>query len=109
SAANEPELAITMRRLVQVHKIHVDCRPWQLTVELSVQMHERLIERFQRRNPHLCGGERVHPEDQADAVLCAVGLESQFVHGLGRGHDGLGNNPDWDLLLTRQAADYLAR
>ena len=41
-AADEPELAVAVGRLVQVHEVHVDRRPGDVAVELRVQVRERL-------------------------------------------------------------------
>ena len=41
---DEPELAVAVRGLVEVHEVHVDLRPRQLAVELRVQVQERLAE-----------------------------------------------------------------
>src|SRR5512135_113303 len=62
-APNEPELPIAMCRLIEVHEIHVDARPWQLGTELSVQMEERSLQGLEARNPHLGRREGVHPRD----------------------------------------------
>ena len=80
------ELAIAVRRLVQVHEVHVDLRPRELAVELRVQVEERLLERAETGDPHLRGRERVHPGDQADALLGGVRLEEQSVDRLGARH-----------------------
>jgi len=44
-AADEPKLAVAMRGLVQVHKVHVDLRPRNFTVVLGVQVRQRLRQR----------------------------------------------------------------
>src|SRR3954470_12058608 len=67
SARKEGELAIAMRRLVQVHEIHVDSRPRQILIELSVQVDERLLQGLEAADPHLCRRKRMHPRDQTDA------------------------------------------
>jgi len=38
------ELAIAVRRLVEVHEVHVDGRPGQLDVGLGVQVQQRLLQ-----------------------------------------------------------------
>ena len=43
-ASDEPELAVAVGRLVQVHEVHVDLRPGQLAVELRVQVRHRLAQ-----------------------------------------------------------------
>ena len=64
AAADETKLAVAMRGLVQVHEIHVNGRPGDLTVVLRVQMQERFLQEAQTRDPHLGGREGVHPGDQ---------------------------------------------
>src|SRR5690606_6359322 len=55
SSNNEPVFPIAVSRLVQVHEIHVDLTPGQFTVELGVEMRERLLQTCEPRYPHLCG------------------------------------------------------
>ena len=43
SRLDEPELAVAVCRLVQVHEVHVDLGPRQLAVELGVQMEQGLL------------------------------------------------------------------
>src|SRR3954466_1623923 len=74
SARKESKLAIAMRRLVQIHEVHVDGRPRQILIELSVQVDERLLQRLQSADPHLCRRKGMNPGDQTDAVLRAIGL-----------------------------------
>ncbi len=47
------ELAVAVRRLVQVHEVHVDRRPRQLDVRLGVQVQQRRAESVQAGDPHL--------------------------------------------------------
>ncbi|CAB4917609.1 unannotated protein [freshwater metagenome] len=69
-----PELAITVRSLVQIHELHVDRGPGQRHSGLRVQVQQWNIERVQACDPHLGRRESVHPGDDADAVLGGVGL-----------------------------------
>ena len=62
-AGEKTELAIAVRRLIQVHEVHVDRRPWQLAVELRMKMHKWLTQRLKSGNPHFCRRERMHPHD----------------------------------------------
>ena len=41
---DEPRFAVAVRRLIEVHEIHVDGVPRQLAIELGVEMEERLLE-----------------------------------------------------------------
>ncbi len=76
-ARNMPKLAIPMRRLVQVHKIHVNRRPRQRPIELRVQMQKGLRQRLQPRNPHLCRRERVHPQDQPRTLFRHIRVSTE--------------------------------
>ena len=69
--ADVAELAVAVRRLVEVHEVHVDRVPRQITIELRVQMGQGLFQRLQSRDPHLGGRKRVHPADHADARSAA--------------------------------------
>jgi hypothetical protein len=80
---DEAELATAMRRLVQVHEVHVDGGPRQFTVELGVQVQEWPGERSQPGDPHLRWREGMHPEDEADAVLLTVGVATECAHLFG--------------------------
>ena len=55
---DEPELAVAVGRLVQVHEVHVDLRPGQLAVELRVQVRQRLRE-LGEPAIHIFAGEKV--------------------------------------------------
>ena len=57
------ELAIAVRGLVEVHEIHVDLGPRQGHVGLGMEMEQRRLQRIQTGDPHLRGGEGVHPGD----------------------------------------------
>src|SRR6266480_4908040 len=41
-AGEKTKLAIAVCRLIEVHEVHVDRRPWQLAVELGMKMHKWL-------------------------------------------------------------------
>ena len=91
------ELAVTVRGLVQVHEVHVDVRPRQGHVGLRVQVQQRLAERLKTADPHLRGGERVHPRDQADARVIGVGVEAEPPDGRRVGEHRLPHHADHDL------------
>src|SRR5699024_7684650 len=61
------ELAVAVRGLVEVHEVHVDRGPGQLHVRLGVQVQQRGAQGVQALDPHLRGGEGVHPGDDAHA------------------------------------------
>ena len=54
----ESRLAITMRRLVQIHEIHVDRLPRQITIELRMEMGNRLASDI-KPAIHIFDGENV--------------------------------------------------
>ena len=97
AGADEPELAVAVGALVEVHEVHVDVGPGDVAVELRVQVHERLAQGAQPGDPHLGRGEGVHPGDQPDAVGGGVGLHANLVDRLRRRHDRLEDDLDRDL------------
>jgi carbon starvation protein len=56
-------LAVAVGSLVEIHEIHVDVAPWQIAIELRVQVQKRLFKQREPADPHLGGRESVHPED----------------------------------------------
>ena len=92
----EPELAVTMGGLVQVHEVHVDGGPRDLVVELRVQVEERLLEATQAGDPHLGRRERVHPGDEPDACVARIRLLAQPPDLVREGQDGLDHHLDRD-------------
>ena len=62
-------LSVAVRRLVQVHEIHVDLVVGKLLIRLGVQMQQGLGQDLKALDPHLCRGEGVHPGDDADTVV----------------------------------------
>ena len=65
---DESEFAVAVGALVQVHEIHIDRAPGDIAVELGMQVGEGFLEDLQAADPHLGGGEGVHPGDDADTV-----------------------------------------
>ena len=92
----EPELAVAMGGLVQVHEVHVDGGPRDLVVELRMQVEERLLEATQAGDPHLGRRERVHPGDEADARVARIRLLAQPPDLVGAGQDRLDDDLDRD-------------
>ena len=66
---DEAELAVTVRRLIQVHEVHVNGIIRQLLVGLRVKMQERLLKKLKSLDPHFRRGKCMHPGDNADAVI----------------------------------------
>ena len=50
---DETELAVTVRRLIEVHEVHINRVVRKLLICLRVQMKERLSELLQALDPHL--------------------------------------------------------
>ena len=73
SGHDEAVLTIPVRRLIQVHEVHVDGVPCDLAVVLSVEMEYGLAEEFQAVDPHLGRRERMAPGNQPNAVGARVG------------------------------------
>ena len=70
------ELAVAVGGLVQVHEVHVDLAPGEIAVELGVEMEKRLPQSLQAGDPHPRRRERVHPGDDADALVGGAGLDA---------------------------------
>jgi hypothetical protein len=88
--------SVAVRRLVQVHEVHVDFSPGEIAVELRVQVEERLRQCRQTTDPHLGRRERVHPGDHADAGGRGVRLEAQPADRLRALDDRSVENADGD-------------
>ena len=81
------KLAVSVCALVQVHEVHVHGVPWNLCVELCMEVEQRLVQYLQAVNPHLCRREGVHPCDDAYTLLVVVGLcedVGHFLRAVGR-------------------------
>ena len=74
---NEPGFAVTVGGLIEVHEVHIDRAPRQVSIELSVQVKERLLQDIQTPDPHFGRRERVHPYHQATAVRIRVGGDAE--------------------------------
>jgi hypothetical protein len=97
------ELAVAVRGLVEVHEVHVDLRPGQLDIGLGVQVQQRLAERVEPGDPHLGGGEGVHPGDDAHAGVARCRLQACSPDGVTGGEDRLPDQPDVELVRERLA------
>src|SRR5262249_57221384 len=106
---DEPELAVAVRRLVQVHEVHVDLAPREIAVELRVQVEQRLPESREPGDPHLRGRERVHPRDDADARRGGVRLAHHGQDRIGARRDALLDAANRNVLLRVERSGYLAR
>ena len=94
---HEAELASAVGGLVQVHEVHVDLAPGEIPVELGVKLQQGLLQLAQRRDPHLGGGEGVHPHHEPDAALVVIGIAGYRAYLVQGGAGGL------EHYLDRQA------
>ena len=81
--------AVPVRRLVQVHEVHVDAVPGDLDIGLGRQVQQGLAQDLEASDPHLRGAERVHPRDDAEDAVVRAGLEHRSLDGVGILQDGL--------------------
>ena len=81
--------AVTVRRLVQVHEVHVDAVPGDLDIGLGRQVQQGLAQDLEASDPHLGGAEGVHPGDDAEDAVVRAGLEHRTLDGVGVLQDGL--------------------
>ena len=63
------EFSVSMRRLIQIHEVHIDRIVWKSLICLCVQMKQRLSQFLKALNPHLGRRKRMHPCDHAGAVI----------------------------------------
>jgi hypothetical protein len=103
------ELTVAVRRLVEVHEVHVDVGPGQLDIGLRVQMQQRLAEEVEPRDPHLRRTEGVHPRDHSHARVGGVRLERQPSYRICVGENGLGHDRGPDGVGTVQRLGHLER
>ena len=109
AGVDEARLPVAVRRLVQVHEVHVDRVPGQVTTELGMEMDERLLQRVQPAHPHFRGRKRVHPEDQPGAVRIGVRVEAKLGDFIRRRQQGLEAGLERELGRVRKRARDLLR
>ena len=83
AAADMTELDVAVSRLVEVHEVHVDGVPWEVSIILGVEVEQRLLQCLQTLDPHLGGREGVHPGDDTHALLVVVGCLHDGFHLVG--------------------------
>ncbi len=88
AGVDEARLPVAMGGLVEVHEVHVDRVPREITIELGVKMDERLLKRVQPAHPHLRWRERVHPKDEASAVRIGIRVKAKLGDFVGRRQQG---------------------
>ena len=81
-------LPVSMRRLVQVHEIHIDLVIGDIPVILRHKMAVGLPQNLQTVDPHLAGRKSVAPGNQAAAFLLIIGLP----HNCGNLFSGFGGS-----------------
>ena len=81
--------AVTVRRLVQVHEVHVDAVPGDLDIGLGRQVQQGLAQDLEASDPHLRGAKGVHPGDDAEDTVVRAGLKHRSLDGVGVLQDGL--------------------
>ena len=109
AGVDEARLPVAVRGLVQVHEVHVDRVPGQVTIELGVKMDERLLKRVQPAHPHFRGRKRVHPKDEAGAVRIGVRVEAKLGDFVRRRQQGLEFGLERELGRGRKRARDLLR
>ena len=101
------ELTIAVRRLVQVHEVHVDLVPRQREVHLGVQVQQGLSQSIEPGDPRLCRREGVHPRDDTDALIRGARLDARPAYLCCSGEHRLPDQADTDLRAGVQQCDYL--
>ena len=97
AAHDEAEFPVAVCALVKVHEIHIDLVPGDVPVELGMQVKEGFVENAESADPHFCGGESMHPGNDAYAVRGIVGFDAGLVDLFG-GFDGRAvNDPYGDV------------
>ena len=87
------ELTVAVRALVEVHEVHVDVVPWNLLMVLGMQVEKGFAKDLHALDPHLSGGEGMHPADHADALAVYVGAGHDICHFFG----AVGSTSIYDL------------
>jgi len=77
------ELTVAVSALVEVHEVHVDVVPWYLLIVLGMQVEKGFAKDLHALDPHLSGGEGMHPADHTDALAVYVGTGHDIGNLLG--------------------------
>src|SRR5450756_1137594 len=70
------KLSVAVGGLIEIHEVHVDQAPWEIAVELRMEMEEWLREGLKSGDPHSGRREGVHPGDHADALVGRARLDA---------------------------------
>ncbi len=89
---DKPVLAVAVGGLVQVHEVHVDAVPRDVSVELRVDVQQGLLKRLEAADPHLGRRKRVHPGNHAGAGRVVVRLHDGAVDFFRISHDRMEND-----------------
>jgi len=109
SCVDKSVLPIPVRRLIQVHKIHIDGIPGDIAVELCVQVQKGLLIFQKTTNPHLGGRKRVHPSDDPRTFRIGVGFSEQRNDIFGGCRDtGLNHGGRYRIGLVEKSVMILA-
>jgi len=85
------------------------CAPWQIAVELGVEVDEGLAQLVEATDPHLGRREGVHPQHQTGAARITVGRQAQGADVIAGGHHRLEHQRHRQLLRRVETGDHLAR
>ncbi|MNY33766.1 hypothetical protein D3C86_1680600 [compost metagenome] len=77
---HKSKLTVAMSTLVQVHKIHINATPWNVTVELGMQVKQRFLKDIQTSDPHFRRREGMHPGDYANTIYIDISLLQRFKY-----------------------------
>ena len=105
---DEAELAVSVRRLVQIHKVHINARVRDVTVELRIELKERLAV---GRQPaiHIFAGLNVCIQAMIPAQESLAFAFKQRADAVRSKHGRLPYNPARHARVSVQALDHLAR
>src|SRR5688572_29734769 len=73
------KFTVSVSTLIQVHKVHVNTLPWDIAIELSVQMKQRFPQYLKATNPHFSWRKSVHPCNYSNTVLAGIGITDTFI------------------------------
>ena len=101
--------AVPVRRLVQVHEVHVDAVPRNFDIGLGRQVQQGLAQDLEASDPHLRGAKGVHPGDDAEDTVVRAGLKHRSLDGVGILQDGLPYDRHRQQVRFVEQAHNLAR
>ncbi|CAH0308448.1 hypothetical protein SRABI106_03970 [Rahnella aquatilis] len=107
TGTDEAEFTATVRGLVQVHEVHVHGFPWDFSIELRMELHQRLMQDAQPGNPHFGRREGMQPGDDAHAGVVIVGFTAQCGDFVRRGHQRFEHQFYRQTGFAVQATDHL--